>query len=223
MASGRKSGGGGERIVEGRHVIGLFVLMLLFSGVFFTLGYVMGRNQYGGQVRAATDSPSSFDFRIGPRAASQPDRKPKRSGKTDVAPDAAVPPASDWEFYHAGEAGKANDHLKPADTAPKPSNSAPRSPAPPKMAAAAPKANGSRNAPVIPAGAYLLQVAALTRESDALALAETLQRKKFPAFVASPGADKFCRVQVGPFADAQSAAVAKKDLENAGFKAIVKH
>ena len=29
--------------------------MLLFSGVFFTLGYVMGRNQYDGQVRAATN------------------------------------------------------------------------------------------------------------------------------------------------------------------------
>ena len=32
-------------MLEGRHVIGLFMLMLLFSGVFFTLGYVMGRNE----------------------------------------------------------------------------------------------------------------------------------------------------------------------------------
>ncbi len=53
MASGgRKSAS--ERVLEGKHVIGLFLLMLLFSGVFFTLGYVMGRNQYDGQVRAAT-------------------------------------------------------------------------------------------------------------------------------------------------------------------------
>ena len=42
-------------MLEGRHVIGLFMLMLLFSGVFFTLGYVMGRSQYDGQVRAALD------------------------------------------------------------------------------------------------------------------------------------------------------------------------
>src|SRR5271168_3937969 len=54
MASGGKRGSAGERVLEGRHVIGLFMLMLLFSGVFFTLGYVMGRNQYDMQVRAAT-------------------------------------------------------------------------------------------------------------------------------------------------------------------------
>ena len=39
-------------MLEGRHVIGLFFLMLLFSGVFFTLGYVMGRKEFEGQVRA---------------------------------------------------------------------------------------------------------------------------------------------------------------------------
>ena len=53
MASGGKRGAG-ERVLESKHVIGLFLLMLLFSGVFFTLGYVMGRNQYDGQVSAAT-------------------------------------------------------------------------------------------------------------------------------------------------------------------------
>ena len=53
MASSMRSSAG-ERVLEGRHVIGLFFLMLLFSGVFFTLGYVMGRNQLEAQVRAAT-------------------------------------------------------------------------------------------------------------------------------------------------------------------------
>jgi len=51
----RKTRGAGERVLESRHVIGLFMLMLLFSGVFFTLGYVMGRNEIDGPVRAATD------------------------------------------------------------------------------------------------------------------------------------------------------------------------
>src|ERR1700760_2103878 len=48
----RGNRGGGDRVLESRHVIGLFLLMLVFSGVFFALGYVMGRNQYDGQVRA---------------------------------------------------------------------------------------------------------------------------------------------------------------------------
>jgi hypothetical protein len=34
MASGGKRRGGGERVLEGRHVIGLFMLMLLFSRLF---------------------------------------------------------------------------------------------------------------------------------------------------------------------------------------------
>src|ERR1700753_2224825 len=52
MAIRGNRGGGGDRVLESRHVIGLFLLMLVFSGVFFALGYVMGRNQYDGQVRA---------------------------------------------------------------------------------------------------------------------------------------------------------------------------
>jgi cell division septation protein DedD len=91
--------------------------------------------------------------------------------------------------------------------------------------AAKPVAAGGKSAfgaPLIPGGAYLLQVAALTNESDALALAENLQKRKFPAFVLTPGADHYYRVQVGPYADAQSADIAKKGLEHAGFKALLK-
>jgi cell division septation protein DedD len=72
-------------------------------------------------------------------------------------------------------------------------------------------------------GLYLLQVAALTKQSDALALAKTLQKKGFPATVLSPQTDKFYRVQVGPYSDSKSADNAKKGLEDTGFKAIVKH
>ena len=52
MAAGGRRASVGDRVLEGRHVIGLFFLMLLFSGVFFTLGYVMGRKEFEGQVRA---------------------------------------------------------------------------------------------------------------------------------------------------------------------------
>jgi cell division septation protein DedD len=79
------------------------------------------------------------------------------------------------------------------------------------------------NAPLIPGGAYVLQVAALTKESDALALATRLSQKKFPAIVLSPQKDKYYRVQVGPYADQKAAEAARKGLEGAGFKAIVKH
>jgi hypothetical protein len=44
---------------------------------------------------------------------------------------------------------------------------------------AASKDSSSLNPPFIPRGAILYQVAALTRERDALALAETLRQKKY--------------------------------------------
>ena len=210
-------------MLEGRHVIGLFMLMMLFSGVFFTLGYVMGRNQYDGQVRAATDLRGKPQPPISPK----PNVVPKRtnnSAPTEAPTDTAAPPNSEWEFYHAGENRKTEDHLKPIAQAPGPAHkSAPvlvRTPAPPKTSSGSSK---SLNAPLIPGGAYTLQVAALTREADALELATRLQKKKFPAFVVSPQTDKYYRVQVGPYADQKAAEAARKGLEGAGFKAIVKH
>ncbi|MFI5057587.1 MAG: SPOR domain-containing protein [Candidatus Acidiferrales bacterium] len=219
MASGGKRGGAGERVLEGRHVIGLFFLMLLFSGVFFTLGYVMGRNQYDGQVRAATNPRTPAGVEVAPRSDPAAKRSPDKISSAPAS-DSATPPSSDWEFYHAGDSKPAEARLKPApavktgtavaknDGSAKPSNASSRT---------------AVNAPLIPNGAYSLQVAALRKESDAFDLATRLQKKKFPAYVLSPRADKYYRVQVGPYADQKAADTAKKGLEGAGFKAIVKH
>lgn len=219
MASGGKRGSAGERVLEGRHVIGLFFLMLLFSGVFFTLGYVMGRNQDDGQVRAATNVRTPAGGEVVPKQ----DPAAKRSlgsGSSAPASDSATPPSSDWEFYHAGDSKLAEDRLKPAPVAKtvatvaknegsaKPSNTSSKAPS---------------NAALLTGGTYSLQVAALTKESDAFDLATRLQKKKFPAYVLSPRADKYYRVQVGPYTDRKAADAAKKGLEGAGFRAIVKH
>jgi cell division septation protein DedD len=75
---------------------------------------------------------------------------------------------------------------------------------------------------LIPKGAITLQVAALLHEGDALALAQALQEKKFPAIVTTPSADKYYRVQIGPYADTNSATAARRELEKQGFKSIVR-
>jgi cell division septation protein DedD len=68
-----------------------------------------------------------------------------------------------------------------------------------------------------------LQVVALRTESDAVSVANELRKKRFPAFVQAPQGDKYYRVQVGPYADLKAMQTAKKGLETAGFKAIIKH
>jgi DedD protein len=210
MAARGNRGGAGERVLESKHVIGLFMLMLVFSSVFFALGYVMGRNQYDGQVRAASNPRSGSDVVM----RSRPDVTSKRGNissppATPDTSDPATQPSSDWGFYNSGK-NSSDDNLKPVSS----SGSLKTAPVNSKNRLSSPSA---------PAGNYTIQVAALRRESDAFALANTLQKKKFPAFVTAPQADKYYHVRVGPYADQKSADIAKKGLESAGFKAIVKH
>ena len=232
-------------MLEGRHVIGLFLLMLLFSAVFFSLGYVMARNQYAGQVRADGGKDGLLDAPV----ISKPEVAPRRSaGKAGAAnstnssgsttssgatnpsgsmssPSAAPVAVSDWEQFSTPEKPKQSEsHLKaPAPAAisasPKVSNAGNAGSANSKPG---PTFSDSQRA-AQSSGGYMLQVIAVRRKADAMDLARRLQKKKFPAFVLSPQGNKLYRVQVGPYADQKSAEAAKKGLENAGFRAIVKH
>jgi DedD protein len=225
MASGRKRGSAGERVLEGRHVIGLFMLMLLFSGVFFTLGYVMGRNQYDGQVRASTNLRGLSDSGVQPKPEVSPKPSNKKSAPEPPAAADANSKNSDWEFFHAGDSNKTDDHLKPVaapSTNPSASPAVGRSGNPTKQQ---PSTIAKTIGTALPnaAGGMNLQVAALTKEADAMALANTLRKKNFPTFVQSPQGDKYYHVLVGPYADQKAVDNARKGLEVAGFKAIVKH
>jgi DedD protein len=222
MASGGKRRGAGERVLESKHVIGLFMLMLLFSGVFFTLGYVMGRNQFAdGQVRASTNPRGSTDAVISPKKEPSPKTVAPASDANSGSSDPATQTAQPWEFYDGGKSKPEDDRLKPMP--PPSSKTVPVRTTPVPVQKGNSSGSKSLNAPLIPKGSYMLQVAALTKQSDALDVATRLQKKKFPAFVLSAQADKYYRVQVGPFADQKAAEAARKGLEGAGFKAIVKH
>ncbi|HKW56615.1 MAG TPA: SPOR domain-containing protein [Candidatus Acidoferrum sp.] len=207
-------------MLEGRHVIGLFMLMLLFSGVFFTLGYVMGRNQNDGQVAAAATLRGPLTRDVLPKAEIAPKSATKKS-EAQPQGEAGAPSSSDWEFYHAGDSNKTDDKLKPsANPAPASIPAVARNGGTSKQVNAAAKANAGT-----PVSAGLnLQVSATTREADAMALANTLRKKSFPTFVQPPQNDRFYHVLVGPYADQKALDNARKNLEAAGFKkAIVKH
>lgn len=224
MASGGKRGAG-ERVLEGKHVIGLFLLMLLFSGVFFTLGYVMGRNQYDGQVSAAITNSRTPER--GPVVPAKPEPAPKRTAEAPPAATESDPATSgnnsDWEFYGSSKPAKGEPHLEPVPKAPATSPASKTVNAKARVEPAPPSAKTSKpvtNAPLIPNGALILQVAALTKQDDALSIAGSLQKKHFAAYVQPLQKDKFYRVQVGPFKEKKAADAAKKGLESEGFKAF---
>jgi DedD protein len=202
----RNGSRGGERVLESRHLVGLFLGVVLLCGVFFTLGYVMGRNQFGGSVHAA----ESASRNAPPSSAKSKEGEP-----------------TEWDFY-GGK--KDDDHLEqpapaksPASSnapANKPNTAAPPGPSKPSVNDA--KTPPRYQPPVVPKASILLQVAALRRQGDALEMADAIQQKKFPAFVVTPGSDNFYHVQVGPYQDIASAEAAKRALEQFGFKPIIK-
>jgi cell division septation protein DedD len=207
---------GGERVLESRHLIALFLGVVLLCCVFFTLGYVMGKTQY-------VNSPVQ---------AASLDNAPKSSLVSGAKTSANQPPASpEWDFY--SDKKNTDVPLKPTHStpsppaiasdsepaaAPAPLNTKPVSSKPVPDRAAPPPARF--RAPRMSRNAIVLQVAALRHESDALGLADALQQKGFPAFVITPSSDNFYRVQVGPFHTQAVGDKAKQSLEREGFKAI---
>jgi cell division septation protein DedD len=217
MAGGGKRG---DRVLESRHLIVLFLGIVLLCGVFFTLGYVIGHNQYDGAVHAAE----------APEVSAPIVHKASKPPASDSASATTPGPAnSEWDFYSKN----ASNHLEPAE---KPAPAAPPAATPTaapadKEASAPPVATETAKAvpvssrfqpPRMLKGSVVLQVAAVTHQSDAVAMADALQRKKFSAFVLAPSGDNFYRVQVGPYRDERNAESAKNALERAGFKSIIK-
>jgi DedD protein len=204
--AGRGQRGGGDRVLESRHLVGLFLGVVLLCGVFFTLGYVMGRNQFGGPVHAEE---------IRTRETPSPTSSAAKSKQSNPAPSSA---SGEWDFY--GKSSPKNPAEIPAvATRNGGTSSAPGAKTKP-VASTTPSARFQP--PKMGKSAIVLQVSALTRQSDALAMADAIQQKGFPSFVVTPTTDNFYRVQVGPYADEKSADASKRALEQAGFKSIIK-
>lgn len=104
---GEKSSGAREVVLEDRHLFFVFVAVVLLCALFFTLGFVLGRNQATVQQTAAP-------------AAKKPAAEP-----------AASTPAQDLTFYdRVGEKpSQQQEALKPAPPAPAPATKSPAAPA----------------------------------------------------------------------------------------------
>jgi hypothetical protein len=71
---------GGDFVLESKHLVGLFMLLVVIFGVVFTLGYLLGRSQYDAKLRAAVGTPP------GPRAGRNPrTRKSRRRIRTSIS------------------------------------------------------------------------------------------------------------------------------------------
>lgn len=176
-------------------LLGLFFALVVVCGIFFGLGYTLGRSL--GPTAMTAEAATSAANAAKPKAT---------SGAPAEAANAA--PANDLTFYKTVEQKDANPQLTPPAPAPAPA---------PTPAASAPAQETPH------ASAYVVQVAAVSKKEDADALASALRKKNYPVFVAGnvPG-DSLMRVQVGPFNDFKEAEAMRSRLAGEGYSPIVK-
>lgn len=200
-----------ELILGNRQLLGMFFVVVVLLGVFFVLGYVVGRNS-APLVTAEVSSPRKAD---GKPMVDSP--VPKASAPDSGTP-AAQEPSKPLETAVERAAEPKPELPRPEPTKPSTSKSEPavkreitkaEKPRP-----AAPVAPAQGGAP-IPGQTYLQLVA--TTKHDADALVDVLRKNSFPALDAEvPEKPGMFRVLVGPLAPGDVNKT-KADLQGKGL------
>jgi len=224
-------------------LVGLFFLLAAICGVFLSIGYSLGKSTAREQ---ALDEPPSQVLAASPPSGGSDDQ-------TDSKPLAAVAPKSDTAptaqeqtsasnvqnsltFYKAVQQNGSSSPAQAKDSSAIPSAAAPQAkettvatvaqdaaPTVPvgSQSGASPNVHTT---PVTGAGTIVVQIAAVTREDDAVALAGALRKKDYNVIVVKNPAisDKFYHVQVGPFTNMKDADAMKTRLIAEGYNPIVK-
>jgi cell division septation protein DedD len=201
MNMNKTSEGEQELVLGNKQLLGIFFVVVALLGVFFSLGYIIGRNTANASNSLAGATPPATSGHVDQPA----ERAPEQTATVDP------PPTGVPETTHA------------AQPAPTPAAVA-ESPAPPK-ASAKPRAvpverQSSAVLKTIPSGEHYLQVSAIHR-TDAENEVKVLRERGFPALLGESSKENLFRVLVGPFPDVASLHLSKEELKRAGFESIV--
>ena len=195
-----------ELILANRQLLSVFFIVVILLGVFFTMGYIVGRNSGPAQVDVA----STHKTEAKPIVVDSP--APQETSAPASAPPATTPAPVSTRPQQPPEEAKVE---------PKP---VPRREEPKKKEAPAPKEKPAPSSAAPAAGQTYLQLVA-TAKAEADVMVDVLHQKNFKAIaVQIPEKPELYRVLVGPLADGTLNKV-KSDLQSSGFtgdKAIKK-
>jgi DedD protein len=209
-----------ERGHSARYLILIFLVLVAMCGVFFSAGFIVGRNERSLHSAPPTEVVTSPG--VIPPTVNPPPESAQVTPQDSGTGHAAASSAPDTVVIPPGGAGAnpAPPTAKPADVAPatehpmagKPASNPPSPPAP----AAGEVGEG-----------ITLQVVALRNKPDAEAVVNILKEKGYPVFLVTPeyarATDNLFRVQVGPFKTRDDADKVKSKLTQEGFKPFIKH
>ena len=216
-------------------LLGLFFMLVAICGVFFAIGYSLGKTSAREQAlndKTALNASASAPVVGNPNAAKPSAGLASRteSESNSSTESSSQPTSPDLTFFNAVKRTDRNLTATSADAkAPaKPEAQASKGDSQPVVveaaAKSAPKSEASPAVTPAPGGGFVVQIAAVTREEDAAALAGALRKKNYSVFVVNNPEvrDKFYHVQVGPFPTLQDAEAMKARLTGEGYNPIVK-
>jgi cell division septation protein DedD len=188
-------------------LLAIFFGLVLLCGLFFGLGYAVGR--HGAQPSsAAIQEPSAPTASTpAPNSRPKPSATPQSNPSALTHPSVDQPPSEASDTHPATVSQAAQPQVRPAlPTAANPSPSAPvyRS----ELAA-------------VPAGALMVQVAAVSHPEDADVLASALRRRGYAVTAGRDLTDGLIHVRIGPFSNRNDANHWRQKLLNDGYNAIL--
>jgi DedD protein len=205
-------------------LLGIFFGLVLICGVFFGLGYSLGRGSERGAIASGPGSAPAIN-----------DTEPAETTTAENAKSAALTPLEQQDGMQSPvTAALMSAAARPKAEAVEPEASTPEAPKldAPKPAAPAPALPPAANLPATTApdtGAVassskepMVQIAAVARQEDADVLVSALRQRGYGVVVRSEPQDKLLHVQVGPFADRTAATAIKQKLLSDGYNAIIK-
>jgi cell division septation protein DedD len=192
----------------------LFFGLVLLCGLFFGLGYTLGRRapqDAGTVVPESTQVNASIaDARSKPSAAAQ------TSASANPAIPVSASPEEQPKLPDAVPAEAPGSQLA-ADA--KPTLATPE-PTPAKQSAAAKAPPAAIEAPI--STVIMVQVAAVSDPADADVLVGALRKRGYTVTVRHEPTDKFMHVQIGPFSSRVDANAMRQKLQSDGYAAVLK-
>ncbi len=217
----RNADGQIELVLENRQLLVIFLGMVALWGVFFSLGYIVGRNTSSSD--AAVSSPDSAIAASAAKPSPMPpaaylNRPPEESAGVEgleglEGREGLTAPKPELNFDQSAAEPAPEATLTAPQAAGSPSPAATPPPEPPRPPAVAPPS---------PAPRIMLQVSALSRQEDAQSLVRLLRERNLPVSVTTDATDSLYHVLVGPYQTEREAQEVKRLLENDGFQPFLK-
>jgi len=186
-------------------LLGIFFALAIVCGVFFTMGYLLGKStSAGGRTEIVASVPTSSTA-----------GKPNAGNKTPETTTQTCPPGSP----NCASATTTTDTSSAGKTADQQTTAQPSGSKASDQSASQPSGTDVKNGAN---SSFMVQVAAVSKQEDAEILVTALRKKQYPVFIANSTGDPLFHVQVGPFSEKKDAEAMRTRLSGDGYNAIVK-